>query len=207
MKPAIAVILAVLLAAPALFVNTGCSSRPKATAEERLYYNHGGDYLRRKRTEVRQVEKQRRVRNPETGQYETVIETGTETVTILEIETADGQIIDYATSVAIANRLREGQEIPSLSRDQAAAAGLIGECVLVTQVVEGGAAHQAGIQEDDLIISYNGERALGYRTLVELVSETSEDDEITIVVQRDDRQIQMAAKGGYLGAEMEDYWR
>lgn len=206
MKTAVAVLLIAFLAVPA-FLNTGCSSRPKATEEEQLYYNHGGDILRRKRTEVRQVEKSRQVYNQQTKKYETVTETGTETVTVLEIETSDGRIIDYPASVSIANKLREGEEIPSLTKGQAASAGLIGDCVLVTRVVEGGNAHAAGVLEDDLIVKYNGKMALGYKVLSDLISETSPDEEVALVVERDDRQIQLTVTGGELGVEMEDYWR
>ena len=197
-----ATLLVVCLSAILAF-STGCSSRPKSSEQDRLYYNHGGDTLRRKRTETRTVTE--KVWNKDTQKYDEV--SSTKTLTVLEIEREDGTIIDYEASIDLANRLREGAPIPTLTHEEAARAGLIGDCVLVNKVVQGGAADRAGVQEDDLIISYNGEPALGYKRTLELIDQTTPEDRVKIVVERDGQQLQLEGDGGQLGVEIEDEWR
>lgn len=182
---------------------TGCSSRPKSTEQDRLYYNHGGDTLRRKRVEQRTYTE--KVYNSQTKVYDRV--TKTRTVTVLEIEREDGTIVDYEASAETGNQLTEGKKIPTLTNEQAAAAGLIGDSCLVNKVVAGGAGDAAGIREDDLIITYNGQQALGYKRTMELIDATKPDQLVKIVVERDGQQLQLEAAGGPLGVEIEDNWK
>lgn len=186
-----------------LVFSFGCSSRPKATEADTLYYQHGGDTLRRKRTESRTIN--RRVWNAEAKRYDNV--SSTKTITVLEIESADGRIVDYEASLDLANQLREGQPIPTLTLERAAAAGLVGNCVKVTNIVLGGNAATAGVERGDLILQYNGRAALGTRALRELVEATNADDEVTIVIERGNNQRQLTVRGGSLGIETADEWR
>jgi predicted metalloprotease with PDZ domain len=192
--------LALLLLSGLVF---GCASRPKASEADSLYYQHGGETLRRKRTETRHVTE--KVWNKETRQYDQV--STTKTLTVLEIETSDGRIVDYEASLGLANELREGQPIPTISDERAAKAGLIGDCVEVTRVVSGGRADAAGVQEDDLIVKYDGQSVLGARKLRDLTAATKPADTVTLVVERDGKQQQLSVHGGDLGVEVEDYWR
>lgn len=183
--------------------SAGCSSRPKATEADTLYYTHGGETLRRKRTETRNVTQ--RVWNKDTKQYDNV--TRQRTITVLEIESSDGRIVDYEASLDLANQLREGQPIPTITLERAAAAGLVGNCVKVTNVVIGGNAAAAGMQRGDLILRYNGRAALGTRALRDLVDASNAEETVTIVVERGKDQLQLTAQGGPLGIETADEWR
>lgn len=185
----------------------GCSSRPKASEEDTLYANYGGDTLRRKRTETRTEDVTDRVYNDATGKWENRTRSETKTVTVLEIERADGTIVDYEVSIGLANKLREGGPIPRLDDEQAAAAGVVGNCVRVTNVVLGATGDAAGIMEDDLIISYNGQKALGVKKLQSLVDATEPGQRVKLVVERDGQQMQLEADGGSLGVEGEDEWK
>lgn len=185
----------------------GCSSRPKASEEDTLYANYGGDTLRRKRTETRTEDVTDRVYNESTKKWESRTRSETKTVTVLEIERADGTIMDYEVSIGLGNKLREGAPIPRLNDEQAAAAGVVGNCVKVTNVVMGAAADAAGVMEDDLVISYNGQKALGVKKLQSLVDATEPGQRVKIVVERDGQQMQLEVEGGPLGLEGKDEWK
>ena len=66
--------------------------------------------------------------------------------------------------------------------------------VLVTSVIEGGSAEKAGIQEGDIIVTYNGKSVLNMDALVNFVGESNVGDEVTIgIVRNGDTSVEVTA--------------
>ncbi len=66
--------------------------------------------------------------------------------------------------------------------------------VLVTSVIEGGSAAEAGIQEGDVIVSYNDKTVMNMNALVTFVGESNVGDEIKIgIVRNGDTSVEVTA--------------
>ena len=77
-------------------------------------------------------------------------------------------------------------------------------CVLVTSVNKGSEAERAGLQVNDLIISYNGLDATGANSLNALIKAAQNTESLSIVIDRGGRLSTLNAKGGALGAAFQD---
>ncbi|MHC4841044.1 MAG: PDZ domain-containing protein [Planctomycetota bacterium] len=183
--------------------STGCSFRPQPTEQETLYYQYGGQNLRRKRTQTEMVEREEY--NSRTKTYFTVRENVT--VVVLEIDGPDGRIEEFRTSPEIANQLQEGKPIPSLTPAQASKAGFVGNSVEASNVYVGGNAGKGGMKNGDIIISYNGETALGVTALRDMTRGTSAGDTVKVNVLRDGQGMVLTVNGGDLEIDMEEHWR
>ena len=66
--------------------------------------------------------------------------------------------------------------------------------VLVTSVISGGCAEQAGIEEGDVIVSYNDTNVMDMDTLVALVGESNVGDEVKIgIIRNGDTAVDVTA--------------
>ncbi len=73
--------------------------------------------------------------------------------------------------------------------------------VLVTSVISGGSAEAAGIQEGDVIVSYNGKNVMDMDTLVSYVGESNVGDEVKIgIVRNGDTSVEVTAVLGNINS-------
>lgn len=73
--------------------------------------------------------------------------------------------------------------------------------VLVTSVISGGSAEEAGIQEGDVIVSYNNKNVMDMDTLVQYVAESKVGDEVKIgIVRNGDTSVEVTAVLGNINS-------
>ncbi len=73
--------------------------------------------------------------------------------------------------------------------------------VLVTSVISGGSAEEAGIQEGDVIVSYNNKNVMNMDTLVQYVAESKVGDEVKIgIVRNGDTSVEVTAVLGNINS-------
>lgn len=73
--------------------------------------------------------------------------------------------------------------------------------VLVTSVLSGGSAEEAGIQEGDVIVSYNGKSVMDMDSLVAYVAESNVGDEVKIgIVRNGDTSVEVTAVLGNINS-------
>ena len=73
--------------------------------------------------------------------------------------------------------------------------------MLVTSVISGGSAEAAGIQEGDVIVSYNGKNVMDMDTLVSYVGESNVGDEVKIgIVRNGDTSVEVTAVLGNINS-------
>lgn len=88
-----------------------------------------------------------------------------------------------------------GVEIRNVERDDVEAMSLPREAgVVIERVVAGSAAEEAGLQPEDVILSYGGISVLSVRQLQRLVSETPEGREVDLEIIRDGRRQTVMAR-------------
>lgn len=74
--------------------------------------------------------------------------------------------------------------------------------VLVTSVMEGSSAEQAGIQQGDVIVSYNGKTVLNMDNLVQYIEDSSVGDEVKLgIVRNGDTSVEVTTTLGNINAQ------
>jgi len=90
-----------------------------------------------------------------------------------------------------------GVQLQEIEEDVAKALGLDGrEGSLVASVIEGSAAEEAGIQNGDIIVEFDGKKITGADRLRHIVAETPVGKEVEVIVNRQGEQIKLTAKIG-----------
>jgi len=74
--------------------------------------------------------------------------------------------------------------------------------VLVTSVMEGSSAEQAGIQQGDVIVSYNGKTVLNMENLVQYIEDSKVGDQVQLgIVRNGDTSVEVTATLGNINAQ------
>jgi len=90
-----------------------------------------------------------------------------------------------------------GIEMEDVTADNMASYKLAGERgVIVRSVVKGSPAEAAGLQEKDVILEYAGTAVLSAQQMTRLVRETPSGRKVDLVVSRDGKKVNLAAKIG-----------
>jgi serine protease Do len=85
--------------------------------------------------------------------------------------------------------------------------------VLITEVVEGSPAEEAGLQEGDVVVAFNGKEVDSPDALQDLVADTAIGDQVKIKIVRGDRQRTLDVTMGewddsrWFGFNMPDDWK
>lgn len=86
-----------------------------------------------------------------------------------------------------------GVHLSNLDDDRAAELG-VRDGVLIDRVIEDSAASEAGLEDGDVVLSFDGERVRSAAHLGRLVRETAPGRSVELVVQRDGRERDIVAK-------------
>ena len=121
-----------------------------------------------------------------------------------------GYAIPASVAVPILNELKENGSIekPYLGitgqdiTDQLSSLYRLPVGVLVTSVMDGSSAANAGIVEGDIIVSYNGKTILNMESLVQCVDESSVGDQVKIgIIRNGDTSVEVTATLGNVNAQ------
>jgi hypothetical protein len=84
--------------------------------------------------------------------------------------------------------------------------GIIKVTVKIAGIADNSQAQSIGLQKGDIIIEYNKEAVLNEKMMVHLVSQTKPEENVSMIIRRQDKNIRLALQGGRIGIEiLKDY--
>ena len=94
------------------------------------------------------------------------------------------------------------EEIGDAAYDQYLFAAGVNNRVSITNVINGSAAYNAGIESGDLILSYAGRRIFTTRELQESTREGVRGEGVSVTLQRGDQRLDISVSRGPLGVTL-----
>jgi len=81
--------------------------------------------------------------------------------------------------------------------------GTIKITVKIVGIADNSQAQSIGLQKGDIIIEYNNETVLNEKMMLHLVSQTKPEENVSIIIRRQDKNIRFALQGGRIGIEIQ----
>ncbi|HOC61122.1 MAG TPA: caspase family protein [Smithellaceae bacterium] len=83
--------------------------------------------------------------------------------------------------------------------------GKISRKVKITNVAENSQAQSIGLKKDDIVIEYNKDIAMNAVMLLHLISQTKPEDNVSMLIRREGKDLRFSLKGGKIGISFQDH--
>ena len=83
--------------------------------------------------------------------------------------------------------------------------GKINKIVKITNIIENSQAQSIGLKKDDIVIEYNKDIALNTAMLLHLISQTKPEDNVSMLIRREGKDLRFSLKGGKIGISVQDF--
>jgi hypothetical protein len=83
--------------------------------------------------------------------------------------------------------------------------GKISKIVKIIDILENSQAQNIGLKKDDIVIEYNKDIAMNAAMLLHLVSQTKPEDNVSMLIRREGKDLRFSLKGGKIGISVNDF--